>query len=81
MRTTNRVLILQQFEAMALEATEVLRHLLRDPNTPHSVRLDVARLILTICVIGGDNDEPEEKSPGGPRLVQNRTGSKPDHAA
>ena len=85
MRTTNRSGILKQFEALAGEAVEVVRQLLRDPDTPQSVRLRAAKLILTACMGGRDDDEPVEKAipiaRPGPRLVRHNRGSKPEHAA
>lgn len=78
MRTSNG--ILQQLEALTGEAIEVVRQLLNDPNTPQSVRLKAAKLILTTSMRGGDDDEPVSRATG-PHLVPRSRGPKPDRVA
>ena len=77
MRPSNR--IQQQLEALTGEALEVVRHLLRDPHTPQSVRLRAAKLILTFSMPGGGDDEPARAS--GPHLVARSRGQAPDRVA
>jgi hypothetical protein len=78
MRTSNAVL--QQLEALTGEAIAVVRQLLRDPNTPQSVRLRAAKLILTTAMESGGDDEPVSKI-SGLHLVPRTRGSKPDRVA
>jgi len=71
--------ILEQLEALTVEAIEVVRQLLRDPNTPQAVRLKAAKLILSASMGGGD-DEPAART-SGPHLVPRGSGSKPERVA
>lgn len=75
MKNFTRIEIQEQLDALAAEAVEVIRQILRDPKTPHAVRLRAAELVLSAAAVKGDDGGPNLKAihsvHSGPHLVPN----------